>query len=174
MTANGRGRLLVGGAAAVAVVLVGVYLLAGGASYQPLQAQDPCQPREWRDPGTLQEVAEQFSLSALDGAACQLGVTREQLARALESEEARDRFRHRYGISDAVLAEAIRAGLIRAVDDAEESGALSSFLAGPLRSTLKEIPLEQAIELINDASSLLEGAEGFLGPAQDLLEGIFS
>lgn len=168
-----RGQMLIGGALAAALALVGIYLLAGGASYEPLQAQDPCEPREWRDPGSLQEVAEQFSLSALDGAACELGVSREQLARALESEQARERFRQRYGIGDPELAEAIRAGLIRAVDDAEEAGALSSLLAGPLRSTLEQIPLEQAIELVNDASSLLEDAEGFLGPAQELLEGLF-
>jgi hypothetical protein len=31
-------------------------------------------------------------------------------------------------------------------------------------------PLDQAIELINDAESFLGGVDGFLGPAQDLLE----
>jgi hypothetical protein len=166
-----RGRWLVAGAVAAVVVLVGAYLLAGGASYAPEKAQDPCEPREWRDPGGLQELAEQFSLSALDGAACQLGVSREALARALASEESRERFGRRYGIDDEELARAIRAGLIRAVDDAEEAGALSPLLAGPLRSTLEDIPLERAIELINDASDLLGGVEEFLGPAGDFLEG---
>jgi len=65
----------------------------------------------------------------------------------------------------------VRAGLLRAVDDAEEAGALSPFLAGPLRETLRSIPLNQAIELINNAESLLNNVEGFLGPAQELLEG---
>ena len=168
-----RSWLLVGGAIVAAAVLVGTYLAAGGASYAPQKAQDPCEPRQWRDPGSLQEVAEQFSLSALDGAACELGVTREELARALESPQSRERFAERLGIGDEELAEAVRAGLIRAVDDAEEAGALSPFLAGPLRRTLEEIPLEQAIELINDASGLLEDAEGLLGPAQELLEDFF-
>lgn len=165
-----RARILVGGAIVAALVLVGVYLAAGGASYEPQKAQDPCDPRPWRDPGSLQEVAEQFSLSALDGAACELGVTRETLARALATPEDRERFADRYGIEEEELAEAVRAGLIRAVDDAEEAGALNSFLAGPLRSTLEEIPLEQAIDLINDAEGLLENVEGFLGPARDFLE----
>lgn len=168
-----RGRLLVGGSVAAALVLVGVYLLAGGASYEPQKAQDPCEPREWRDPGSLQQLAEQFSLSALDGAACQLGVSRETLARALATPEARERFGRRYGIDDEKLARAVRAGLLRAVDDAEAAGALTPLLAGPLRSTLEEIPLDQAIALINDASALLENVEGFFGPAQGVIERFF-
>ncbi|MEZ5077825.1 MAG: hypothetical protein R2725_10305 [Solirubrobacterales bacterium] len=168
-----RTRILVGAAIAAALVLVGVYLGAGGSSYEPQKAQDPCDPRPWRDPEGLQQLAEQFSLSALDGAACELGVSRETLARALATPEDRERFGREYGIDDERLAAAIRAGLIRAVDDAERAGALSSLVAGPLRSTLEEIPLEQAIDLINDASGLLGNVESFLGPARDFLEGFF-
>ena len=40
-----------------------------------------------------------------------------------------------------------------------------------LCGTLRSIPLDQAIELINNAESLLNNVEGFLGPAQELLEG---
>jgi hypothetical protein len=165
-----RARIMVGGAIAASLLLVGAYLAAGGSSYTPEKSQDPCQHRPWRDPEGLQQIAEQFSLSALDGAACQLGVSREALARALATEEARRRFSERYGIDDAKLARAIRAGLVRAVDDAEDAGALSPLLAAPLRATLEQIPLEQAIEIINDAQSLFGNVEGFLGPAQDLLE----
>lgn len=165
-----RERLLVGAAAAASLLLVVVYLAAGGASYTPAQAQDPCQPREWRDPEGLQELAEQFSLSALDGAACELGVSRETLARALATPEARERFGERYDVSEAELAEAVRAGLLRAVDDAEEAGALTPLLATPLRSALRDIPLEDAIELVNNAAELLENLEGFLDPASSLLE----
>jgi len=165
-----RGRLLVFSALAASLVLVGVYLAAGGSSYAPAKTQDPCKPRPWRDPETLQQIAEQFSLSALDGAACRLGVSRETLARALATPESRERFTRRYRIDDAELARAVRAGLVRAVDDAERAGALSPLLAGPLREALREIPLDRAIELIGDARSLLDEAQTFLGPAQDLLE----
>ncbi len=173
MKSEFRSQILIGGAILAALVLVGAYLAAGGASYTPKQTQDPCQHREWRDPNGLQEIAQQFSLSALDGAACELGVTRETLAQALATEEARDRFRERYGISDVELAKAIRAGLLRAVKDAEDAGALSPLLAGPLRATVEDIPLDQAIELINDASSAFQTFQDFLGPAGDLLEEIF-
>lgn len=165
-----RGKLLIGGAIVASLLLVGAYLAAGGAGYEPLSSQDPCKPRPWRNPETLQQIAEQFSLSALDGAACQLGVSRETLARALATPEARERFSKKYGIDDEKLAKAIRAGLIRAVDDAEEAGALSPILAGPARLTLEHIPLEQAIELVKDGRKLFEGAGGILGPVGGFLE----
>ena len=165
-----RGTVLVLAAIAVSLVLVGIYLAAGGSSYSPEKTRDPCQHRPWSNPEGLGEIANQFTSSALDGAACQLGVSREALAQALATPEGRERFSRRYGIDDEKLAKAIRAGLLRAVDDAEEVGALSPFLAGPLRGTIEEIPLDQAIELINNARSIFGTAQGILGPAGDLLE----
>lgn len=167
-----RGRVLVIGAIVVSLVLVGAYLAAGGSSYEPEHVQNPCQPRPWSNPQSLGEIANQFTISALDGAACQLGVSRETLARALASPEARKRFSERFHITDAKLAKAVRAGLLRAVDDAEEAGALSPLLAAPLRETLQRIPLEQAIELVNNARDLLGNVQNFLGPAGALLEGL--
>jgi hypothetical protein len=165
-----RARVLVGGAIAAALVLVGIYLAAGGTSYAPAKTQDPCKHRPWRNPEGLDQIAEQFSLSALDGAACQLGVSRETLAQALATPEGRERFTKRYGIDDVELAKAIRAGLLRAVSDAEEAGALSPLFGGPVRETIKSIPLDQAIELVNNARSLLDNLQSFLGPAQGLVE----
>lgn len=170
MSAERRAQALVAAAIVAAVALSGIYLAAGGSSYAPEKTQDPCKHRPWRNPEGLQQIAEQFSLSALDGAACELGVSRETLARALATQASRERFTRRYGIDDAQLAKAIRAGLLRAVDDAENAGALSPFLAAPLRQALRSIPLDQAIELINNAESLLNNVESFLGPAQGLLE----
>jgi hypothetical protein len=165
-----RAQILLGCSILAALILVGTYLAAGGSSYTPAKTQDPCKPRPWRNPQGLQEIAEQFSLSALDGAACKLGVSRETLARALASPEAREQFSKRYGIDDAKLAKAIRAGLLRAVDDAERAGALSPVLAGPLRSTVEQIPLDQAIELVRDARSAFGNLQGILGTAGNLLE----
>jgi hypothetical protein len=164
------GTVLVIGSIVASLVLVGAYLAAGGSSYEPEKVQSPCQPRPWSDPQNLGQIANQFTISALDGAACKLGVTRETLARALATPEARERFKQRYGIDDEKLAKAIRAGLVRAVDDAEEAGALPSLIAGPLRDAVQNIPLEQAIEIVNNAESFLGNAESFLSPAQSLLE----
>jgi hypothetical protein len=165
-----RGTLLVGIAIAASLALVGAYLAAGGSSYTPAKTQDPCKERPWRNPEGLEQIAEQFSLSALDGAACELGVSRETLAQALATPESRERFTQRYGIDDAELARAIRAGLVRAVDDAERAGALNPLLAAPLRAALRQIPVDQAIELIQNARELLDNLQTFFGPAQGLLE----
>lgn len=164
------GTLLIVLSICASLLLVGAYLAAGGSTYEPKQVQDPCKPRPWSNPESLGQIANQFTISALDGAACQLGVSRETLAQALATPEARERFTKQYGITDEKLARAIRAGLLRAVGDAEEAGALNPLLAAPLRETLRRIPLDQAIEIINDAQGLLGDVEGFLGPASDLLE----
>ena len=168
-----RGRILIGVAIVASLALVFAYLAAGGSSYEPAKVQDPCKPRPWRDPEGLQEIAQQFSLSALDGAACELGVSRETLARALSTPASRERFTKRYGIGDAELARAIRAGLLRAIDDAERAGALNPLLGAPLRATVRQIPVDQAIELIQDARSLLDNLQNFLGPAGGLIEQFF-
>ena len=172
-----RGKFLFLGSIAVSLVLVLAYLAAGGSDYAPAKTQDPCEPREWRDPQGLQQIAEQFSLSAMDGAACKLGVSRETLARALATEESRQRFLDRYDISDAELARAIRAGLVRAIDDAEEAGSLSPFLAVPMRQAIAAIPLDKAIELVKDARSLFEGGGSIVGLGETglgILEGFLS
>jgi hypothetical protein len=168
--ARSRGFLLVVGSMTVSLILVGAYLAAGGSSYEPKKVQNPCKPRPWSNPQSLGEIANQFTVSALDGAACKLGVSREALARALATPEGRERFKERYGITDAKLAQAVRAGLLRAVDDAEEAGALSPILAVPLRGTLQRIPLEDAIELIQNARTFLNNVNGFLGPASGIIE----
>jgi hypothetical protein len=170
MSAVLRGRLLVSCAIIAAVALPGAYLAAGGSSYVPEKTENPCKPRPWSHPEGLQAIAEQFSLSALDGAACKLGVTREALARALATPQSRAAFSRRYGIGDVKLAGAIRAGLVRAVDDAERAGDLNPLIAAPLRATVQEIPIGRAIKLIGDARSLLDNVQNLLGSAGGLIQ----
>jgi hypothetical protein len=165
-----RARLLVAGALVLSLALVGVYAAAGGASYEPVQVRNPCEPRPpTEDSGGLEGLAERFTLSALDGAACRLGVSRERLARALASKQNRERFVKHFHIDDEKLTKAIRSGLVRAVDDAEENGELSSIFAGPIRATVEHVPLEQGIELVQDAEKILSG-ESFLGGIGDAIE----
>ncbi|HXV04927.1 MAG TPA: hypothetical protein VFP23_03375 [Solirubrobacterales bacterium] len=165
-----RGKSLVLCAIAISLALPLVYLAAGGSSYAPAKVQDPCKRRPWRNPEGIQEIVQQFSLSALDGAACELGVSRERLARALATPQSREAFARRFHIGDAQLAKAIRAGLLRAVSDAEAAGALPPLIGEPLRSTLRRVPLEEGIELIRNARSLLDRFQTYLGPAQGMLE----
>lgn len=168
-----RARLLVVAALIAAAALIGVYVGAGGASYEPVKAQNPCHARPPEETsGGLEGLAEEITLSALDGAACQLGVTRERLARALASKGAREKFAKEFHIDDERLAKAIRAGLLRAIEDAEERGKLSSLIGGPLRSVVEHMPLEQAIELVQNGKDLFSSAQSFLGPLGGALESL--
>ena len=142
---------------AVALVLV-PYLALGGASYEPAAVADPCAARDWRDPDGLSEVLEQIVLSALDGAACDLGVSREELVLAVRSEESLDAFAEEQGISRAEAEQAVQDGLARAVDDAEEAGALPGFLASLARNAVESVPpwlLLEAIDRLDDLAGLL-------------------
>jgi hypothetical protein len=161
-------RALVLGAAVISLALAGIYLTFGGGSYEPTAVADPCEPRPWRDPEGIDEAAEQFTLSALDGAACELQVSRERLSLALATPEAREAFADEYGLTDEQIEDAVRAGLERAIDDAEAAGALPPLAAGPLRELVASVPIEEAIALIQDASEIFSG-EDLLDRALDLI-----
>ncbi len=85
----------IGYSTAAVLVLVGLYLALGGASYAPAKVADPCAPRSWRSPQGFEAVAEQIVLSALDGAACQLHVSREDMVLALANPDSRAAVRPR-------------------------------------------------------------------------------
>jgi hypothetical protein len=157
---SGNGLIAV--AVAASALLVGVYLAAGGSEYEPTPVADPCEEREWRSPDSAETYAEQFLLSALDGAACELGVSREELVVALPDADARAEFAADHGISDADLEVAVRAGVVRAVDDAQDAGAMSPVIASGLRQVALRLPVEELITLIVGADSAFEDAGGLL------------
>jgi hypothetical protein len=163
------GRGLVGAAVAASVALVVIYLVLGGGTYEPTPVADPCAAREWREPEGIEESAQQFALSALDGAACELGVSRETLAPALATEESRAEFAAELGISDAELEAAVRAGVLRGIDDAAAAGAISPLVADGLRAVASRLPVDESIAVIEDAGEFLEGADGVIDDVGDLL-----
>ena len=163
------GRSLVLTALAASVALVVTYLAAGGGDYEPTAVADPCAPREWRDPEGVEEAAQQFALSALDGAACELQVSREKLAVALATPESRAEFAADHGIDDGELEAAVRAGVMRAIDDAERADALAPLVADGLRVVAARLPVDEGIALIEDASGLFDGAGGVIDEIGGLL-----
>jgi hypothetical protein len=136
-------------AAVASAVLVAVYLALGGASYAPAQVADPCATRDWRDPGGFEQVAEQIVLSALDGAACELGVSREEIVLAFASRDTLQRFAREQGIDDEELEELVRAALVRAIDDAEDADALDSTIAAVLRAIARRVPVDEVLDLLD-------------------------
>ena len=138
----------VAAAAAVSLALVAAYLALGGASYAPAKVADPCASRDWQDPSGLSEVAEQIVLSALDGAACELGASREDVVLAFDSRDELERFAREHGIGDDELEQVVRSGLLRAIDDAERAEALNTGIADQLRSVVRRIPVRSLLGLL--------------------------
>jgi hypothetical protein len=163
------GRSLVLASLAASALLIVVYLIAGGGRYEPTAVADPCASRQWREPEGVEESAQQFALSALDGAACELRVSRETLAVALATPESRRQFAAEYGVADAELEDAVRAGVVRGIDDAEAAGALSPIVADGLRLVAVRLPVDQGIALIEDGSELFDGAGGLIDRIGDLI-----
>lgn len=139
----------IGWSTAAVVALVLVYVALGGASYAPAKVADPCAPRDWRDPQGAQEVLQQVVLSALDGAACELHVSREDMVLALANTDSREQFAREHGITRTELEDLVRKGLLRSIDDAENADALDSTLAGVIRGAVERVPLDQLFELVD-------------------------
>jgi hypothetical protein len=137
-------------AAAASLALVVVYLALGGASYSPAKVADPCAPRDWRAPQGLQETAEQIVLSGLDGAACELDVSREEMVLAFSSRESLQDFAGEHHISTRRLDELVRTGLMRSIEDAESAGALDSTVADLLRGFVRRFRVAELIDLLQE------------------------
>ena len=98
----------------VAAVL-GVQLAHGGGTYEPLHPADPCAARTVTSTsGGIDGLSERLVLLGLDGAACSLGVSREQLALTLAQRDS---------VSDGEI-EALHAGLLSAVTRMKNDGSL--------------------------------------------------
>jgi hypothetical protein len=133
---------------AAMLVLVGLYLGLGGASYAPAKVADPCATRSWRSPHGFEAAAEQIVLSALDGAACQLHVSREDMVLALANSDRRQQFVREHHITNAELESLVRNGLKRSIDDAQNAGALNATLAGILRGVVGNLPIDELLDLL--------------------------
>lgn len=141
---------------AVTAVLV-PYAALGGTSYAPTPLADPCETREWRDPGGLGEALEQVALSGLDGAACELGVSREDLVLALRDDASLDDFAAERGLAREDAERAVQEGVLRALDDAEEADALPGFAAGLARRLVDDVPSYLLLDALERLSALLPG-----------------
>jgi hypothetical protein len=129
-------------AAASSAGLVGTYVALGGAGYVPLEVANPCAPRPIEQLRQQNDrLLERIALSALDGAACRLRVTREELALAIASEDSRAEFLESHRVTDEALDEAVRAGLRRAIDDARRLGLISALEANALERAVDVLPV---------------------------------
>ncbi|MEA2219567.1 MAG: hypothetical protein QOJ35_2193, partial [Solirubrobacteraceae bacterium] len=110
-------------ACTAATALVAAYVVLGGASYGPTPVADPCAARARPAVERTQLVV----LATLDGAACRLRTSREELLLALLARERPP------GTSDAELADA----LVDGIDRAQREGALGAVAATGLRLAIR-------------------------------------
>jgi len=120
LTSGAPLRVGAAAAAAIATLLVAVYVALGGGDYEPTAVADPCTQRERA--GGLGDT-QLAALATLDGAACRLRTSREALLIALLDGKLPP------GIDQARLTDALRAG----VDRARDERALSALEATALR-----------------------------------------
>lgn len=120
-----------------AVVLIAVELLA---LRSPPRIADPCVPRAAFSGHGLDAVVQRVVLDGLDGAACRLGTSREQLVLSI----AGDSNMH-VSASDARVAAAVRAGVLRALDEAAARGDVPGFALPFLRRLVEQLPIDQLV-----------------------------
>jgi hypothetical protein len=85
----------------------------------------------------------------LDGAACELGTTREELVLSLAPSSGVEPIPW----DDETIERALRAGLLEAIDDAEERGSLNALVALVLRQAVEHGPVQW----------LVDGGQGIAG-----------
>ena len=128
--------LLLSGAA-----LVGVELGKGALDEPAPKLAGACQPHEGRS-GGIDTTIQRIVLDGLDGAACRLHETREELVLSLGGGSALGTTRR----WDAHTIEvALRAGLLHSVDAAVQRGDVPSFLAPALRGIVERVPLDKLV-----------------------------
>jgi hypothetical protein len=132
---------------AVGAVL-GYQVSAGGLDYKPSALANPCRPQLWRDTHGLTDVENRVALSALAGAACTLHVSREDLVLAFANDSRLAQFRRAHHLSDRRLGAAAKAGLLRAIDDAERAGRLNGIEAMAIRFAAQHVPAAQVTGLV--------------------------
>ncbi len=142
-------------AVAVACALVGVYVALGGTSFEPSPVANPCVPRPVRVAAGTGERLEHVLLAAADTTACQLGVSREELVLALRSVDDLEALAGKTGKSRDELEAALRAGLLRAVDEGEREGLIGGTTAASLGFAADHLPLGLLLSLLRGASSLV-------------------
>ena len=133
--------------AVLAALLVGslallIVELANGATgaVSPAIAR-PCEARQPFDGQGLDATVQRVVLEGLDGAACKLGTSREQLVLSLSPASRRERPSNRHTIEAAV-----REGLVHAVDAEAQQGHIPALLVPLLHRLVRSTPFEKLIQ----------------------------
>ena len=129
-------------------LLIALEFANGAADAGSLAIRDPCASRPAYQGQGLDAVLQRIVLDGLDGAACELGASREELVLSLSPTSKAD-----IRWDDETIERALRAGLLGAIDDAEQRGSLNGIVAALLRQLVQRAPVQW----------LIDGGQGLAG-----------
>ncbi len=133
---------------AAAIVLLAVELGMGAWSFGEVRRVDPCTAHTPSLGSGFDATLQRIVLDGLNGAACRLHTTREQLVESLDPS-------HPSRWSEDQIQEAVRAGLVRSIDETENRGDLPAIVATLLREAAKHAPLKFLVERGSSVTDLL-------------------
>jgi hypothetical protein len=122
-TPRARSALVALGVAAVALIIVELAL--GALSFGQPHLADPCTSKPVLTGGGIDGAVQRFARSTLDGAACELHTTREELVLSFVPAAGTKRIRW----DRRTIDRALRAGLDRAAHDLAGNGVAGQILA---------------------------------------------
>jgi hypothetical protein len=140
MSRRWQGLLALGALGLAAAVLIAIELANGALDYGEPAVADPCEPREAFPGEGFQASIQRIVLDGLDGAACELNTTREELVLSLDPELGRDVEWDR-----ETLERAVRSGLLESIDDAEARESIGGLQARIMREVVERAPIDWLI-----------------------------
>ena len=137
----------IAGLLVAAVVFLAVELGMGAWGFGQVKRVDPCTTTTRSLGGGFDATLQRIILDGLNGAACRLHTTREVLVQSLGGGSSR--------WSDEQVQQAVRIGLVQAIDKAERRGDVSGIVAPLLREAAKHAPIKFLIENGSSVTDLL-------------------
>jgi len=147
-----QGLLALAALGVAAAVLIAIELANGALDYGESTIAEPCEPREPFPGEGFEATIQRIVLDGLDGAACELNTTREELVLSVDPELGRD-----VEWDEETLERAVRSGLLEAIEDAEERGGIGELEARVLREVVERTPLDWLIQGGSSLADILGG-----------------
>ena len=137
-TRRRRGAMALVALLAASGALIGGEVAAGAADFGHSTLVDPCTaPASPYDGGGIDGAVQRIAIGGLNGAACELGVSREELVLSLDPNSPMSDVRWDH----ATIEEAVRAGTLRAIDDTHDRGTLPGWAASAMQVVVKHAPV---------------------------------
>lgn len=136
-----KGRLVLAALAAAALSLIAIEFALGAATFGQPRLADPCTATAAPSDGGFNGMVERLARATLDGAACELHTTREELVLSFVPAAGT----HRIRWTRQTIDRALRAGLSRAVHNLVGNGIVGDALAFTLTHAVTPL-IEQFLQ----------------------------